>query len=60
MKDGLVEVSVNDPFYDLTVEKIAQRVKDNEEALKAKVNKKQTSQNNYESKKYTEGFIYEK
>jgi hypothetical protein len=60
LKDGLVEVSVNDPFYDLTVEKIAQRVKDNEEALKAKVNKKQTSQNNYESKKYTEGFIYEK
>lgn len=51
---------MNDPFYDLTVEKIAQRVKDNEEALKAKVSKKQTSQNNYESDKYAEGFIYEK
>ena len=43
LPDGLIDVSVNDPFYDVTVEQIAQRVKDQQDAFAVKFAKKNAS-----------------
>lgn len=45
---GILEcVDVNDPFYDITTEKIAQRVYQNKEAFEVKFAKKQQSLQKY-------------
>lgn len=60
LPEGLIKLAVNDPFYDMTVEKIAQRVKDQEEKFMLKISKKSVSQNSYENAKYSQGFVQEK
>jgi hypothetical protein len=40
----LHEVCVDDPFYDISLEKIAQRVFNNQEALRKKFEKKSASE----------------
>lgn len=47
----LEEVKVNDSFYDLTVEKIAQRVLQNKTEIEKKVQKKKVSEDQYYEKK---------
>ena len=46
------EITIDDPFYDITTEQIAQRVYDNKEAYQKKFDKKSKSeQAYYDSKK---------
>jgi len=43
----LHEVQINDPFYDITVEKISERVLANKNEIELKVSKKLNSENQY-------------
>jgi len=43
----LTEVSIDDPFFDVTTEKIAERVMSNKEAFQKKFDKKNASQQQY-------------
>ncbi len=43
----LSEVKISDPFYDLTAEKIAERVYSNKSAFQLKFEKKNTSEMKY-------------
>ena len=49
----LVELQINDEFYNLTTEKIAVRVLDNRAAYELKFKKKSASQNAYYASKQT-------
>ena len=44
-------MTINDPFYDLTAEKIAERVYKNKSAFELKFKKKQSSELKYNSEK---------
>ena len=55
----LREVVVEDPFYDITTEKIAERVLANNDAFQLKVNKKKKSEAAYYENKDKQEFLVE-